>query len=312
MKHQMKSGITLNIPDIVLATLKLKKKQDSIVNVNPINLTLAKHGITSNKLKKIGADHVSRIYRGRNDSYCQYLQKLACRQVVGHHESEESCGVMNDPPSCNCLKASLKNQKLAQLLGLNEQNAEVYSVLSGEIGAKETIGRLSFQICKEGQLLEVEVEDLNEYVVVDLIHEIVPSLIGKKGKKGCKSSSYSFDSSEESDLIETVREKKDVPHKQQRKARPRTVKRVLYKMAFVDCVVEENISLNCIGQKHIGELGFTYHDKRKTLFDLIITCNHAGSQSYNTAIGQVCIVPAITEEDVKCLGIKIDQISPEQ
>ena len=42
-------------------------------------------------------------------------------------------------------------------------------------------------------LLEAEVEDLNEYVeqdecvdrktVVDLIHEIVPSLIGKKGQK---------------------------------------------------------------------------------------------------------------------------------
>ena len=50
--------------------------------------------------------------------------------------------------------------------------------------------------------------------------------------KKCKGFSYSSESSEESDLVEIiegsyrveVREKKDVPHKQQRKARPRKVK----------------------------------------------------------------------------------------
>ncbi|CAB4428522.1 unnamed protein product [Rhizophagus irregularis] len=88
-------------------------------------------------------------------------------------------------------------------------------------------------------------------------------------------------------------------------------------MVFVNCV-EENISIeatidigadiNFISQKHIGELGITYHDKRKTLFDLITTCNHAGSQSYNTAIGPGRIVPVITEEDVKRLGLKIVQM----
>ena len=64
--------------------------------------------------------------------------------------------------------------------------------------------------------------------VVDLIHEIVPLLIGKKGK------AFS-ESSEESDLVEIIegshrvqlREKKDVPHKQRRKARPRKVKRLV-------------------------------------------------------------------------------------
>ncbi|CAI2193990.1 13624_t:CDS:1, partial [Funneliformis geosporum] len=74
----------------------LRKNKSDIVNVNPINLILAKHGITSNKLRKIGADHASRIYGGRNDSHYQYLRKLACRQVVGHHKSVESYGVMND------------------------------------------------------------------------------------------------------------------------------------------------------------------------------------------------------------------------
>ena len=59
----------------------------------------------------------------------------------------------------------------------------------------------------------------------------------KKWPKGTvhKGSSYSSESSEESDLVEIiegshrveVREKKDVPHKQRRKARPRKVKRVV-------------------------------------------------------------------------------------
>src|SRR5439155_10545146 len=80
----------------------LTKNKSGIVNINPINLTLAKHGITSNKLRKIGTDHASRIHEGRNDSYRQYLQKLACRQVVGRNESVESYGVINDTPSFNC------------------------------------------------------------------------------------------------------------------------------------------------------------------------------------------------------------------
>ncbi|CAI2196258.1 11945_t:CDS:1, partial [Funneliformis geosporum] len=50
----------------------------SIVNVNPINQALAEHKI---KLSKIGADYTCRIYSGRNDSYCQSLRELACRQV---------------------------------------------------------------------------------------------------------------------------------------------------------------------------------------------------------------------------------------
>ncbi|CAI2188058.1 18426_t:CDS:2, partial [Funneliformis geosporum] len=46
----------------------------------------AQHGITLSKLRKIGADHASRIH------------------------GIENYGVMNDSPSCNCLKASQKNQ----------------------------------------------------------------------------------------------------------------------------------------------------------------------------------------------------------
>jgi len=46
-------------------------------------------------------------------------------------------------------------------------------------------------------------------------------------------------------------------------------------MVFVNCVVEENISIealidigadvNCISQKHIGELGIVYHDENNSI-----------------------------------------------
>ena len=87
----------------------LRKNKSGIVNVNPINLILAKHGITSKKLRKIGADHASRVHGGKNDSRRQRLRKLACRQVVGRDESVQRYGIMNDPP-CNCSKGSQKNQ----------------------------------------------------------------------------------------------------------------------------------------------------------------------------------------------------------
>ena len=62
----------------------------------------------------------------------------------------------------------------------------------------------------------------------DLIHEIVPLLIGKKGKA---LSEFSEDSDSD-EIIEgshryQVREKKNVSHKQRRKVRPRKVKRVV-------------------------------------------------------------------------------------
>ncbi|PKC01338.1 hypothetical protein RhiirA5_426880 [Rhizophagus irregularis] len=95
------------------------------------------------------------------------------------------------------------------------------------------------------KFLETETEDLDECVdretVVDLIHEIVPSLISRRGLKGNRNFSYTIetDTSEESDSGEIVeeshgyqvREKKAVPYalatlaKQRRRVRPRKVKR---------------------------------------------------------------------------------------
>jgi hypothetical protein len=136
-------------------------------------------------------------------------------------------------------------ENTVQLFGLDEQNARAYKALSKQIWALEKrLKNYHFEYVKlkrKANLLEAELNDLDECVdrktMVDLIQEIVPSLIGKKRSKGtihkalcC--SFYSFESSENSDsdeIIEKshryqVREKKDIPHKQRRKARLRKVK----------------------------------------------------------------------------------------
>jgi len=57
-------------------------------------------------------------------------------------------------------------------------------------------------------------------------------------------------------------------------------------MVFVDCVVEENIPIeatidtsadvNCISQKHIGELGITYHNENNSIKTLDTTYSTIG------------------------------------
>ncbi|GBC17131.2 hypothetical protein GLOIN_2v1884292 [Rhizophagus irregularis DAOM 181602=DAOM 197198] len=103
-------------------------------------------------------------------------------------------------------------EKLPQSLGLDEQNTRAYKALSRQIWALEK--RLEdyyfeyVKLKKKVNLLKAELDDLDECVdretVVDLIHEIVLSLIGKAGQKECKGSSYSSDSSKESDLVEMI------------------------------------------------------------------------------------------------------------
>ena len=118
-------------------------------------------------------------------------------------------------------------EKLAQSLGLNEQNAEVYSALSSENRALKKrledyysqhniLERRVKRLERDVKSLETELENLDECVdretVVDLIQEIVPSIIDKKGK----GSSYLSKSSEESDSVKTIviRENEAIPHKQ--------------------------------------------------------------------------------------------------
>src|SRR6266496_2761724 len=119
-----------------------------------------------------------------------------------------------------------RTEKTAQLFGLDEQNAKAYKALSGQIWALEkTLKDYHFEYVKlkrKVNLLEVELDDLDECVdretVVDLIQEIVPSIIGKKGPKGAvhKGSSYLSESSKESDSVKriVIRENRAIPHKQ--------------------------------------------------------------------------------------------------
>src|ERR1044071_5824131 len=112
-------------------------------------------------------------------------------------------------------------EKLAQSLGLNEQNAEVYGALSSENRALKKrledyysqhniLERRVKRLERNVKSLETELENLNECVnretVVDLIQEIVSSIIDKKGKGA----------SEESDTVKTIviKENEAIPHKQ--------------------------------------------------------------------------------------------------
>ena len=140
-------------------------------------------------------------------------------------------------------------KKLAQIFGLNEQNAEVYSALSSE---NKVLEKRLDDYYSQHKELKKEVNHLGKYIEgrVDCLNDDVDKLFAMEccncskesinsssapNIKKCKGSSYSSESSEESDLVEIiegshrveVREKKDVPHKQRRKARPRKVKRVV-------------------------------------------------------------------------------------
>ena len=132
-------------------------------------------------------------------------------------------------------------KKLAQIFGLNEQNAEVYSALSSENRAlekrlddyyfqhkelKKEVNRLGKHIEGRVDCLNDDVDELFAMECCNCSKESINSSSAPNIKKG-KGSSYSSDSSEESDLVETVRERKAVPHKQRRKGRPIKVKRVV-------------------------------------------------------------------------------------
>ncbi|PKY59765.1 hypothetical protein RhiirA4_482781 [Rhizophagus irregularis] len=138
-------------------------------------------------------------------------------------------------------------EKTAWLFGLDEQNVRAYKALSGQIrelekkldnyhseynSFKKTVRRLE----RNEEDLYVQLLDkcVDRETVVNLIHKIVPILINEKSK----GSAYSFESSEDSDLVEIiekfhgywVREERAVPHafvplaKQQSRARSRKVK----------------------------------------------------------------------------------------
>ncbi|PKY33633.1 hypothetical protein RhiirB3_452694 [Rhizophagus irregularis] len=101
----------------------LRKNKSGIVNVNPINLALAQHGITSSKLRKIGADHASRIHGADQNHSPDSI----------HSEQE----------------VIRRTENKAKLLGLDEQNAEAYKALSRQIwGLEKQLENYHFEYIK--------------------------------------------------------------------------------------------------------------------------------------------------------------------
>ena len=144
-------------------------------------------------------------------------------------------------------------QEVSRYEKITKRIADMDSALSEKMGMldekmdnyyseyKRSVKRLDRDVGSLESELDILDECVNRETVVDLIHEIVPSLISRRGLKGNRNFSYTIetDTSEESDSGEIVeeshgyqvREKKAVPHalaplaKQRRRVRPRKVKR---------------------------------------------------------------------------------------
>ena len=93
---------------------------------------------------------------------------------------------------------------------------------------KKRVKRLKRDVKSLETKLEVLDECVDRKILVDIIYEIVPSLIGKKGK----GFSYLSESFEESNSIKTIviRENETILHKQRKKAWPKKVKWLGFKV----------------------------------------------------------------------------------
>ncbi|RGB27652.1 hypothetical protein C1646_768848 [Rhizophagus diaphanus] len=109
----------------------LTKNKSVIVNVNPINLALAQHGITSSKLRKIGADHASRIHGGIPEEPGKDKRKS------GLNPDNDLMELTDQKHLSDSIASKQKDirgiEKTAWLFGLDEQNAGAYKALSGQI-----------------------------------------------------------------------------------------------------------------------------------------------------------------------------------
>ncbi|CAG8851157.1 17390_t:CDS:1, partial [Racocetra persica] len=108
-------------------------------------------------------------------------------------------------------------EKIAWISGLDEQNLKVYSMLSREIRALDkklddyhseynSLKKIVKRLERDVRTQKIELENIDECVdrntVVDLIYKIVLlSLINERKSEG---SSYSFETSEESDSVEII------------------------------------------------------------------------------------------------------------
>ncbi|CAG8810231.1 23216_t:CDS:1, partial [Dentiscutata erythropus] len=88
--------------------------KDENTNVVPLNQFLSRQRIISFILRKIGADHASRVHEGRNNSSYQYLRQLACRYKIGYALLVEHYSIMNDRPI---------------ILATQEENTEISDII---------------------------------------------------------------------------------------------------------------------------------------------------------------------------------------
>ncbi|RIA98846.1 hypothetical protein C1645_812336 [Glomus cerebriforme] len=170
------------------------------------------------------------------------------------------------------------------------QNIRVYKALSGQIWMLEKrLEDYHFEYVKlkrKVNLLEAELDNLDECIdkkiVVNLIQEIVLSLIGKKDKRkkdvpykqrrkwstssetsSSKSSSFKSSSSESSSLSESSFSETSLFESSTSKL---SLSKSSSSNSNVDeTVIDSSTNINCISQKHINELGITYHDKSNSI-----------------------------------------------
>ncbi len=68
------------------------------------------------------------------------------------------------------------------------------------------------------EFLKDELEDLDECIDREIVLDLIYETVFSPNIKKYKGSFYSSESFKESDLVEMVRERKAIPHKQRRKA----------------------------------------------------------------------------------------------
>ena len=72
-------------------------RNPGIVGVKWLNNFLKGYNIKPYDLRRIGADHASRVHGGHNDSHRMILRSIALRHSPdGPHSSAEHYGIMND------------------------------------------------------------------------------------------------------------------------------------------------------------------------------------------------------------------------
>src|SRR5438105_3415143 len=123
-------------------------------------------------------------------------------------------------------------EKIAKLLGLNEQNTEVYSALSGRI---EVLEKKLYDYYSQHKKLGKGVNQLGKYIErVDYLKDDVDELLTMGH---CNCSKELTDSSEEPDS-DVVEVKMAIPYKRRRKVRPTRKQLAVRSADRLNCLLE--------------------------------------------------------------------------